>query len=238
MKRILRISFLFFCPLFLTSDVAAQITVTGTIRDKETNRALPYAFVINQRTQNGIFADQKGQFTLSALQTDSLLFSLTGYNYTKVLLKDSIPKATLTLAIYLTVKSVQLRQFTIKAPKTYEQIIKELEVAERTKIAATPLADAISSPITYLYNQFSREGKARTKIAALRSEDAKMELLRELFTRYMVAHIIDIDELQVDDFIKYSNLTSNYQQFETEYELVVYVKELFVKYKQHRGIED
>jgi hypothetical protein len=54
----------------------------------------------------------------------------------------------------------------------------------------------------------------------------------------MVAHIIDIDELQVDDFIKYSNLTNNYTQFETEYELVVYVKELFVKYKQYRGIED
>jgi len=65
-----------------------------------------------------------------------------------------------------------------------------------------------------------------------------MELLRELFTRYMVAHIIDIDELQVDDFIKYSNLSNNYTQFETEYELVVYVKELFVKYKQYRGIED
>jgi hypothetical protein len=220
------------------STVVAQVAVNGTIRDKETNKALPYAFVINQRTQSGIFADQKGQFTINALPSDSLLFSLTGYNYTKVFLKDSIAKTSYNLNVYLTVKSVQLRQFTIKAPKTYDQIIRELEIAERTKVAATPLADAISSPITYLYNQFSKEGKARTKIAALRSEDAKLELLRELFTRYMVAHIINIDELQVDDFIKYSNLTNNYTQFETEYELVVHVKELFAKYKQYRGVEE
>jgi hypothetical protein len=238
LKKFVCIGVLLFLHLFWIGNLVAQITVTGVIKDKETKRVLSYAFVINQRTQNGVFADQKGQFTISALPTDSLLFSLTGYNYTKVFLKDSIPKTSYNLTVYLSVKSVQLRQFTIKAPKTYDQIIRELEIAERTKIAATPLADAVSSPITFLYNQFSKEGKARTKIAALRSEDAKMELLRELFTRYMVAHIIDIDELQVDDFIKYSNLTNNYTQFETEYELVVYVKELFVKYKQYRGIED
>jgi hypothetical protein len=238
LKSFLRLYSLLLFAIFAKGEIAAQITVSGTIRDKETKRALPYAFVINQRTQNGIFADQKGSFSFTALPTDSLLFSLTGYNYTKVLLKDSVPKETIILNVFLTVKSVQLKQFTIKAPKTYDQIIKELEVAERSKIAATPLADAISSPITFLYNQFSREGKARAKIAELRSEDAKMDLLRELFTRYMVAHIIDIDELQVDDFIKYSNLTNNYTQFETEYELVVYIKELFVKYKQYRGIED
>ncbi len=238
MKKIVRFNILLLVNLLVVSNLAAQISVTGTIRDKETKRPLSYAFVINQRTQNGVFADQKGHFTLTALPTDSLLFSLTGYNYTKVFLKDSVLKTSYNLNVYLTVKRVQLKEFTIKAPKTYDQIIRELEVAERSKVAATPLADAISSPITYLYNQFSREGKARTKIAELRSEDAKMELLRELFTRYMVAHIIDIDELQVDDFIKYSNLSNNYTQFETEYELVVYVKELFVKYKQYRGIED
>ena len=81
--------------LSMVGKVAAQITVSGTVRDKETKRALPYAFVINQRTQNGIFADSKGYFSFIASPADSLLFSLTGYNYTKILLKDSIVKETI-----------------------------------------------------------------------------------------------------------------------------------------------
>jgi hypothetical protein len=86
--------------------------------------------------------------------------------------------------------------------------------------------------------QFSREGKAIRKISELRAEDAKQELIKELFTRYMLAYIIDLDEKDMDDFIAFSGLTNTYNLFDTEYELVVYVKNRFVDYKRYRGIED
>jgi hypothetical protein len=120
----------------------------------------------------------------------------------------------------------------------FSLILVELEKAERMKVNPTTVASALESPITYLYMQFSKEGKAIRKIAELRSEDAKQELIRELFTRYMVAHIIDLNENDMDDFIRFSGLSYSLKTFDTEYDLVVFVKQQFVEYKKHRGIED
>lgn len=217
------------------AGILAQVKVAGIVKDAETGRGLAHAFVINHRTQNGVFCDNGGKFSIETKANDSLLISLTGYQFTKVLLSDSVAKASYYVEVQLRVKPVALRPFVVKAPKTFEQIITELAKAEQLKPEATPLVNAVESPITFLYDQFSKEGKARKKIAELRAEDAKMELLRELFTRYMVAKIIDTDENELDDFIRFSGLKNQYTTFDTEYELVTYVKQRWADYKEYRG---
>ena len=227
--------------VFFTSTLGlwGQVTVSGTVRDKESGRPLPYAFVIIQRTQNGVFCDQRGKFSMQVQPTDSLLFSITGYQFTKVLLGDSVRKSEYNLNVSLILKPVKLRTFEVKAPKTFDQILADLEKAEKSKVHhTTSVGNAIESPITFLYMQFSREGKSIRKISELRAEDAKQALIKELFTRYMLAYIIDLDEKDMDDFIAFSGLTNTYNLFDTEYELVVYVKNRFVDYKRYRGIED
>jgi hypothetical protein len=222
-----------------TLGLWGQVTINGTVRDKESGHPLPYAFVIIQRTQNGVFCDQRGNFSMQVQPTDSLLFSITGYQFTKVLLGDSVRKSEYNLNVSLILKPVKLRTFEVKAPKTFDQILADLEKAERSKVHhTTSVGNAIESPITFLYMQFSREGKSIRKISELRAEDAKQALIKELFTRYMLAYIIDLDEKDMDDFIAFSGLTNTYNLFDTEYELVVYVKNRFVDYKRYRGIED
>lgn len=227
--------FIFF---FAGSGLFAQINVQGTIRDVADGRPLAYAFVILQRTQHGVFADSKGQYVIKAQAGDSLLYSLTGYLFTKYVLPDTIKSSNFSKDINLKVKEVKLREFQVKAPKTFEQILIDLDKAEKSKVShAEPLGNALESPITYLYMQFSREGKAIRKISELRAEDAKQELLRDLFTRYMLAHIIDLSESDMDDFITFSGLKQTYNLFDTEYELVAYVKNRYTDYKRYRGIE-
>ena len=234
--RYLLAGFVFFMS---TIGLWGQVNISGTVRDKESGRPLPYAFVIIQRTQNGVFCDQRGKFSMQVQPTDSLLFSITGYQFTKVLLGDSVRKSEYNLNVSLILKPVKLRTFEVKAPKTFDQILADLEKAEKSKVHhTTSVGNAIESPITFLYMQFSREGKSIRKISELRAEDAKQALIKELFTRYMLAYIIDLDEKDMDDFIAFSGLTNTYNLFDTEYELVVYVKNRFVDYKRYRGIDD
>lgn len=224
--------------MMLAMAAPAQVTVRGQVFDAESKRPLPHAFVINHRTQNGVFADNEGKFTFAVQANDSLLVSISGYTLQKVLLSDSIPKANYQINIYLRFKPVSLRTFTVKAPRTYEQILKELAEAEQRKPRETPLVNAVESPITYLWTQFSKTGKAQRKIAELRAQDAQMDLLRDLFTRYMVAQIISTDENELDDFIRFSGLMNNYNTFDSEYELVSHVKQRWADYKVYRGMED
>jgi hypothetical protein len=223
--------------MFSGFTLSSQINVQGTIRDASDNRPLGYAFVIIQRTQQGVFADSKGQYSIKAQAGDSLLYSLTGYLFSKIILPDTLT-TSFKKDINLKVKEVKLREFQVKAPKTFEQILIDLDKAEKSKINhSEPLGSALESPITFLYMQFSREGKAIRKISELRAEDAKQELLRDLFTRYMLAHIIDLSESEMDDFITFSGLKQTYNLFDTEYELVAYVKNRHTDYKRYRGIE-
>jgi hypothetical protein len=225
-----------FCIIVACAGLFAQVKVSGIVKDAETGRGLAHAFVINHRTQNGVFCDNSGKFNIETKTNDSLLVSLTGYQFTKVILSDSTVKSQYYVEVKLRLKPIALRPFVVKAPKTFEQIITELAKAEQLKPEATPLVNAVESPITFLYDQFSKEGKARKKIAELRAEDAKMELMRELFTRYMVAKIIDTDENELDDFIRFSGLKNKYTTFDTEYELVSYVKQRWADYKEYRGM--
>jgi hypothetical protein len=224
--------------LIHTLSLIAQVKVSGVVKDAETGRGLAHAFVINHRTQNGVFCDNGGKFNIETKANDSLLVSLIGYQFSKIILSDSVAKSTYNVEVKLRIKPVALKPFIVKAPKTFEQIITELAKAEQLKPESTPLVNAVESPITFLYDQFSKEGKARKEIAELRAEDAKMELLRELFTRYMVAKIIDTDENELDDFIRFSGLKNQYTTFDTEYELVTYVNQRWADYKEYRGISD
>jgi len=225
-----------FCIFVACAGLFAQVKVSGIVKDAESGRGLAHAFVINHRTQNGVFCDNSGKFNIETKANDSLLVSLTGYQFTKVILSDSTVKSQYFVEVKLRLKPIALRPFVVKAPKTFEQIITDLAKAEQLKPEATPLVNAVESPITFLYEQFSKEGKAKRKIAELQAEDAKMDLLRELFMRYMVAKIIDTDENELDDFIRFSGLKNKYTTFDTEYELVSYVKQRWADYKEYRGM--
>lgn len=216
--------------------LAQETDVYGRVYDLETGRDLPYSFVINFRTQQGVFCDARGQFHIRIRQSDTLLASVTGYDMRKFSMKDSVAKARYDVEFGLMVKPVQLRTFTVKAPKTYDQIVRELEKIERMKARPTNFADAVNSPITYLYSQFSKTEKAKRKIAELEAEDARVDLMKELFAKYMVANIIEIDdERELDDFIRFSGITQSALTFETEYELVVHIKAQFERYLKIRG---
>lgn len=233
---LLRCSFflLLLAPAVLQAQ-SQRIKVSGKVSDLNTGKPLQYAFVVIHRTQNGIFCDSGGRFSLEARPNDTLLISQTGYLIEKIFLSNYPDKDSVHLNLALAMKPVQLKTFTIKAPKTFEQILADLETEERKKAGKSiPLADAINSPITYLYQQFSRQEQSRQKIAALRSEEAKKALFRELFTRYMLAHIIDLDENEMDEFILWSQIGEAYQRFETEYDLVVFVKEKFRLYRREQ----
>lgn len=230
-----------YLPLFLLlipAGMQAQTAVSGVVRDAERGTPLPYAFVIVHRTGNGVFCDTQGKFNIHVQTGDSLLVSLTGYKMQTVLLSDSVPKPHYRLNISLSPKPIVIKEFQVRAPKTFDEILRDLEKAEKSKVTnQVPVSSAIESPITFLYMQFSKEGKAIRKISELRAEDAKQDLLRDLFTRYMLAHIIELDEADMDDFITFSGLKQTYNLFDTEYDLVVYVKRRFADYKKYRGME-
>ena len=72
MKEILTL----FCSFFLR-PLQAQVAVKGTIVDDQ-NLPLPGASVLVKNTFRGTMSDLDGTYTMSALPTDTLVFSMVG----------------------------------------------------------------------------------------------------------------------------------------------------------------
>ena len=81
-----RIKFLFtLAAILLTGVVSAQnITVKGTVADRETGEPIPFASIQVKGTTTGVSADIDGRFSLNVPSNATLIFSFVGYKTIEV----------------------------------------------------------------------------------------------------------------------------------------------------------
>jgi hypothetical protein len=90
--------------------------------------------------------------------------------------------------------------------------------------------NAFESPITFLYQEFSRRERSKRLVAELRNEDAKRELLRELLHKYVEYEIINLGDESFDDFIDFCAVPDDVIKGLTQYDFLVYVKKKYELY--------
>ena len=95
--------------------------------------------------------------------------------------------------------------------------------------------NAISSPITFLYEEFSRHEQLRRHNAELVNDDKRRNLLKELLTRYVADDIIDLSNDSFDHFVDFCNVSEEFMKTSTQYEFMVYIKR---KYKYFSELHD
>lgn len=207
------------------------IQVSGRIRE-ENNQPISNVIVINQRTKSGSFGKADGSYQVSCFKSDTLIITSLGYYSRKISFIDSLPKEKYTPITYLDFRTETLSTVEIFAPKDLEQIQKEIkDLGYNEDDFMISGISAVVSPITFLYQQFSkREASIREK-ARLENEDRKRALLKDLFHHYVDYDIIQLSNEQFDDFIDYLNVSDDFLKSSSQYDFLIYVKEKFKDYK-------
>lgn len=218
--------FVFFVLIFpLLNKAQSLVIISGQVYDKESKLPLPKLMVINKRTNNGIFADEEGNFSIKVLQSDTILFSAVGFKLKKICLKDSIPKNYFYMRVPLEKLFYTLKEVSIFAPRTLKEIDKDIGLLDSTKSYQTfENINAVESPITYLYERFSKFGRSKQRVMEWQNEDLKRDILKSLFRLYIKHDIIDLTEEEFDAFIKYCNLSEEFIKNASQFELVMAIK--------------
>lgn len=215
----------------INKTIAQTVTIHGEAYDKESKLPLPKLMIINKRTNNGTFADAEGKFTITALQTDTLMLSAIGFRVKKISLRDSVAKKQYTLLIPLEKLYFMLKEVSVFAPRSLNEIQKDIDKLGVKRTYSTENIDAISSPITYLYERFSKFGRSKQKVAEWENEDMKRDILKDLFRLYIKHDIIDLSEEEFDAFIKYLQLSDEFIRSASQLELVLAVKGKYENFK-------
>lgn len=221
----------FLLILFVCSSSVAfgqLVRIDGRVRDPH-GQGIANAIVVNNRTHSGTFGDARGNFSIYCEKGDTLSVTALGYYTRQLCMKDSVLLEVYRPTIFLDDRVYQLPTIAILTPRDLEDIAEDIrsigfdEDAFRTA--------TIQSPITYLYESFSKRERNRIEIERLKYEDRKRDLLKELFHLYVDFEIIDLTNDEFDEFIDFMNVSDEFLRNSSQYEFLVFVKEQFVRYK-------
>ena len=170
------------------------VRVSGTISAAATREPIPGATVQVQRTRRGVASNVEGDFLITALPTDTLLFRALGYKPKRFALNGTT-LSQLGVQVALVRDSVKLSEVKVTADRPDRAsinralrnmkrpappVVKIPKRAPKPKplfavdsTAPRPEAPTISgSNVDWLYEQFSRQGKERRKVEELKARDA------------------------------------------------------------------
>ena len=211
---------------------AQTIKITGVVYDAESHIILSNLMVINRTTQQGFFAGANGQFTVSCQRADTILIASTGYQTLRICFKDSLGKSDFFARLYMKKLMVKLKEAEVIARRDMESIEKDIQKLGYNKSDyMLSGVDAFNSPITFLYQAFSKRERAIRDIAEKRNEDRKRELLKELLSRYVAFDVINLPDEEFDDFITFCNVPDEFMKQSTQYEFILYIKKKYEFYE-------
>jgi hypothetical protein len=236
------IIFILFC-LFAILTVKAQnvslpeIHINGKVVDpKRKDPDLTNFMVVNLRTQNGFFGKADGSFSIDINRRDTFVVAVTGYDFRKFCYKDSAAAPQYNLTVILKEKEIRLPEVRIIAPRELSDIERDIQrLGYSKKDYEISGINALESPITFLYEEFSRIERLKRHNAELVNDDKRRQLLKELLARYVADDIIELSNVDFDRFVDFCNVSEEFMKRATQYEFMVYIKG---KYELFSGMND
>lgn len=215
-----------------------MVRIHATVSDPNDPLALFNLMVVNKRLATGTFGNTDGTFTISARKCDTILVGSIGYETTPFTVCDSATKDMYRVQVTLRKLQVTLNPVDVLPERELEAIKKDIDaLGYREQDYRLSGIDAVQSPITFLYQKYSRRERQKRLAYELENEERKRDLLKELFKKYVNYNIIDLEPEQFDDFIGFCNVSDEFMRKTSQYDFIMYIKkkyELWVAVNDYR----
>ena len=216
-----------FTNLFIFKSFAQKgsaFRVYGIVLDKKSQEPIPGVAVIIKSIGTGLSTDKNGFFMVGAQENDTLIFKILGFDQRKIPVRYFL-NAEDTVKIKIDQEVRSLSEVTI----TDERFIPNVNttVSPYKSIAS----ESSFSPLTALYESFSKRHQSFKKVEALVQNDEREWYVMRRLTLKHLRTMIPIKESEYYDFIDYCHFSIKYIKTATEYELIVEVKRLYEDFK-------
>jgi hypothetical protein len=233
------------------------IVVSGLVMDIENDSALLFANIYNPRTMRGTISDKNGYFRYYALPGDTLWFSSMGY-YPLHYAVIGESGAKIRDTFYLKARVYKIHDVEILALTRYEKLrydIKNMKIPRDIENARNnfPIVNhnvnafyernnenfgLVFSPISALYDAFSKEGRERRKLAELQRQDAIKAQIEPHFNIDMVKRITGLEDQLAQEFIEFCNFSEEFLLNAPDYYIIEIILEQYEDFCVLKGIEN
>ncbi len=237
--------------------IADKIFVAGYVYEEKTKQALAYVNIYVKKTRRGTITDTNGYFILKTEINDTLVFSSLGFDKKYVFINQEVVESNKALIIFLDTKIYELQNVDIYALRKYKQLEYEIvnmklpdnDFTNATKnfplrpvdidyhnLNASPISGlgVVISPITALYQAFSKEGKEIQKLNKLQKQEKLENLLEQKLGIETIMKIIDENKENTIQFIEWCDFSEDFLLNISNYDLAIVIKHKFKLYRNNK----
>ena len=182
--------------------------------------------IINRTNGRGTFGQPNGQFSVYVNDGDKISISVRGYDIIDYTVRHN-KACRIEKHFILEPKIQEIEEVIIHPLKTLNEIKEERASLALRETRIVTGVSALQSPITALYQAFSKKEKNKRWIAEQEYKDNQRKIVKELLRLYVSYKIIDLDENEFDKFIAFLNLNEQFLKTATEMELIVFIKDKY-----------
>jgi hypothetical protein len=224
---------LFGLILFTSSSLMSQceqVFVSGRVEDTMNRDMFYNLMVINKTTGRGVFGQPNGFFSVYVRPGDKIALSTKGYPVYEFIAKAD---GDCQNHIYAIIERIpqEIEQVVVRPLKSLEQIKEERQALSQRETRLVSGINVLESPITALYQAFSKKEQSKRWIAEQQYKDDQRRVVKELLRLYVAFEIIDLPEAIFDDFITFLNIDENFIKTASEMELVLFIKDKYEHFK-------
>ena len=217
------------------------------IMDADTAVMLSNCHIINKTQNLGTVSDEFGSFTVTANAGDSIMFSIIGYARLTIAVHDSMYANNRVVRLKPT--AYVLSEVDIGILSNYDRFKRDIlskEAQEAYKMASSvspyevyvpplPNQGGINvplsiSPITFLYNLLSKEGKQYDYYLSVIKGTAEFIIIGEKFNGFIVRELTGFENDELIKFMSYCMFTKEYLLMASEMDIR---REIMRKYREY-----
>ncbi len=229
-----RLLFLFFFVAFFENFNAqsncTEISVKARVIDTLRPQSFYHVVVYNKSRGTALFGQPDGWFTIQAKLFDTIVVSVKEYPKETFIVNEEI-SCRLNKIIVLKYKSKKLNEVILRPIKSAAEIKEERQKLALEKTRSVTGIDIMQSPITYLYETFSKKERSKRWVTEVRFVDKQRDLLKEYLRTCNSYNLISIEEQEMDDFLDFMNMDLNFFRTASDYNLALFVKRKFQDFK-------
>ncbi|WP_374949703.1 hypothetical protein [Mucilaginibacter sp.] len=230
MKRIF--AFLIFCFSVTTFANAQQANaVKGTVYKKISSERLANVLVTNMRSHLIMMSDDRGGFLTTAIKGDTLIFNKTGFTPQKQSYDGY------DMVVYLQ-PEIQLDQVVVRGQTKKQELGEVMSIYRKKglyydgKPPVTTFLPIGGSPITGMYELFSKDAKNLRRFAAFAKRESEETTVDTKYTKAMVMRVTGAPDSTTTKFMEYYRPQFIDVKTWSDYDLINNIKKAYEGYKK------
>ena len=216
--------------LDVNSGKEFPVRIAVRLIDMGTQKPIPYASIRILGTKRGVVADSNGFFTLVISQKDTLKISSLGF-HDFYFVKDPSRQTSYFQVIQLRSKIFELNAVQITGKRTLDLENPMLRWEYKAKFlpklwlfytptGGPPEAPTVMSPISFLYDKYSRRGKAARKLRDMVAERARRKFNSYRYNANKVQQWTGLLDDEIEEFMRFCPMPQAFLDEASEYEII------------------